>query len=204
MDYQQVEGNRRGSLLFCSDGYLYSKISEKTNTMKLRCREYQRLKCPAKAIINKTTKLLSAHGDHCHANQPSDVVNFAFITELKKCAAESTGKLNEIYNTLASRYPAEVVGATPYSKVRLSMVRARQHATAPELGSTTSMAICGICRGEVVEKYIFIPCGHHPFCHSCGTRIMSSLRLINGIFVVNCPICRVPVTSLNRMFDHNN
>lgn len=204
MDYQQIEGNRRGSVLFCCNEYIYCKISEKNNTMKLRCREYQRLKCPAKATIDKTTKLLSPHSEHCHESQSSEVVNCSFIADLKKCAAQSTRKLTEIYETVAVSYPAEVVVATPYKKVRLSMVRARQHVTSFDLSSTSSEAVCGVCRGDVVERYIFIPCGHHPFCFSCGTRIMSSLRLENGIFVVNCPICRLPVNSLNRMFDHNN
>ena len=42
MNYEKLEGRRKGSNIFCCDGYMYSKSNEYENKISLRCVFYKK------------------------------------------------------------------------------------------------------------------------------------------------------------------
>ena len=50
MNYEKIEGRRKGSIIFCCDGYMYSKNNEYKNKNDLRCVLYKK-DCSGTAFI---------------------------------------------------------------------------------------------------------------------------------------------------------
>ncbi|KAL3690230.1 hypothetical protein R1sor_016539 [Riccia sorocarpa] len=101
------------------------------------------------------------------------------------------------YDTFAERAPlvAEAEGTSPTAPA-LPTSNYEQAAHAPH-GKGTEVVDdhnqCSVCFDAPKDSF-FVPCGHRATCFACGLRISSSEQ-------ATCPICRKPITDVNRIFD---
>jgi hypothetical protein len=69
--------------------------------------------------------------------------------------------------------------------------QAAAHAAASEAASTVA-ASCVICM-DGVPTFTFVPCGHKHLCAACHATKLGGIS--------TCPTCRLPFTSVIRVFD---
>jgi len=63
--------------------------------------------------------------------------------------------------------------------------------SAPDASDADEPNLCIVCAGEKID-HVILPCGHMVLCSTCSQEI---LRLGS-----TCPICRQPITAINRVF----
>ena len=42
MEFEKIEGSRKGSFIYCANGYIYTKNNEYKGKINLRCRSYKK------------------------------------------------------------------------------------------------------------------------------------------------------------------
>jgi hypothetical protein len=92
--YTIIEGWKPGSMIFESGGYGYMKDADRHNVLYLKCRRYNKVKCPARAKIEPdSVKLFMTKGHTCDAvkdHEPYERYNIG-----KKGPSRRQQKLNK-------------------------------------------------------------------------------------------------------------
>jgi hypothetical protein len=118
---QQVEGQRKGSVLYLYNGFLYRKDREENGRRRYRCR---RELCTARASHKIDEDVVNLFSSHNHAMEDMGVLQLK--TELKKAAydadARSSNKL--VFENLAGKH--EAGSRVSFADVEKSMYDAKR------------------------------------------------------------------------------
>ena len=122
--YEIMEGNRKGSHVFFSGSYLYTKEKDKERYRYLKCVEFRK-GCPGRASIDLETDQLTitkAHNDH---NQVTDekVEVLKLETTLKRKAETSQGTPRQTFDDEANS--SMVGGQVSFVNLESSMYKTR-------------------------------------------------------------------------------
>ena len=52
MEFEKIEGSRKGSFIYCANGYIYTKNNEYKGKINLRCHSYKKGCCGTAAVEN--------------------------------------------------------------------------------------------------------------------------------------------------------
>ena len=95
MNYEKLEGHRKGSNIFCCDGYMYSKKNEYRNKINLRCFLYKK-DCSSTAYI-EFRKFFNNH-KHNHPKSFAVIEKTKIEARIKNQSETSTLAPRDIYN----------------------------------------------------------------------------------------------------------
>ena len=89
MEHEMIEGKRKGSKVYCSNGYIYIKNNEYNGRMNLRCQFYRK-KCLGTASIENGQ--LFQNRSHCHDGDSNSIQKRKIEAKIKEDSEKnSTG-----------------------------------------------------------------------------------------------------------------
>ena len=94
MNYEKIEGRRKGSNIFCCDGYMYSKNNEYKNKINLRCVLYKK-DCSGTAYI-EFGKFFNNQKDN-HPKSYAEIEKTKIEARIKNESETSTLARRDIY-----------------------------------------------------------------------------------------------------------
>jgi hypothetical protein len=128
---QAIEGNRRGSLLYALNGYLYRRDSSKVQkSVGYRCTVKG---CPARVL--QMPDAMHVTVSHNHGEEGERIELLKLKTSLKRSAEESSGSLRQIFDCHTTT--SSVGMAIGFAEVEASMYRRRRRVL-PPLPSTAA------------------------------------------------------------------
>ena len=95
MEFERIEGRRKGSTLFCADGYIYTKNNEYKGKVNLRCAAYKK-NCTGTAYID--VGMLFTNKPHNHPRNFEEVEKIKVEARIKKQSESLTKTHRDIYN----------------------------------------------------------------------------------------------------------
>ena len=115
MEYEMIEGKRKGSKVYCSNGYIYIKNNEYNGRMNLRCQFYRK-KCPGTASIENGQ--LFENRSHCHDGDSNSIQKLKIGAKIKEDSEETPLALRDIFNNHVEDSNAQI---SPYPNLSSTM-----------------------------------------------------------------------------------
>ena len=119
MDYKKIEGRRKGSNIFCCDGYMYSKNNEFKNKINLQCVLYEK-DCSGTAYIE--FRKFFNNQKHTYAKSFAEIEKTKIETRIKNESETSTLAPRDIYN---KNFNPKNVDISTFTKISSNMRKRR-------------------------------------------------------------------------------
>ena len=135
--YEIVTGRRKGSILYKSNSFLYTKVKATPTTISLICQLRESLGCSASASIKTATNILQELRPHNHEPDAHDYELLVLKNRLKEEASKSPASNREIFNATSRQFPLEVASRVSFPQVVRQMSR-RKLGTYPRIPGSIS------------------------------------------------------------------
>ena len=136
-NYEIVTGRRKGSILYKSNSFLYTKVKATPTTISLICQLRESLGCSASASIKTATNILQELRPHNHEPDAHDYELLVLKNRLKEEASKSPASNREIFNATSRQFPLEVASRVSFPQVVRQMSR-RKLGTYPRIPGSIS------------------------------------------------------------------
>ena len=108
MAYRQIEGDRRGSILYVHNNFLYSNFRDTEAKNILRCREWRKSNCKGMGSIRKRDDVFTVMHDHSHDVEEKAVSVLEMKHEMKRRAETSNEPIRRIFDEVCATAPQDV------------------------------------------------------------------------------------------------
>ena len=114
MDYETIEGNRRGSVLIVKDGFLYNKNKEGPNKIYIECTQAN---CKARGLIHVNRILLDVTAPHTHGRVDNEITLMKAKNTMTRRAEETPDELRAIFQDVTRNLSIEKSHLLPRGRV---------------------------------------------------------------------------------------
>ena len=129
MAYRQIEGDRRGSILYEHNNFLYSNFRNTETKKILRCREWRKSNCKGMGSIRKRDYVFTVMQDHSHDVEEKAVSVFEMKHEMKRRAETSNEPIRRIFDEVCATAPPDV--SISFNQVENTLYKRRRSVEPP-------------------------------------------------------------------------
>ena len=129
MEFEIIEGKRKGSKVYCSAGHIYIKNNEYKGKLNLRCHLYRK-ECTGRASIEDG--LLFENQPHCHDRDLHSIEKLKIEAKIKEDSEKTPLAPRDIYNNHVNDSNAQI---SPFPNISSTM-RKRRAKTFPPVPKT--------------------------------------------------------------------
>ena len=124
MEFEKIEGSRKGSFIYCANGYIYTKNNEYKGKIKLRSHSYKNGCCGTAAVENG---IFFENQPHTHPKQPDEIQKIKIESKMRNDAQRTPLAPRDIHN---SNIMSSSIEVSPFAK-RSSTMRKRRATVFP-------------------------------------------------------------------------
>ena len=119
MEFKKNEGSRKGSFIYCANGYFYTKNNENKGKINLRSHSYKKGCCGTAAVENG---IFFENQPHTHPKNPDEIQKIKIESKMKNEAQRTPLAPRDIHNSNITSSSIEV---SPFAKISPTMRKRR-------------------------------------------------------------------------------
>ena len=126
MAYLKIEGERRGSIVYVHNDFLYTNFRETDLKKVVRCRDWKKSNCKGMGFIRKNDDRFITTIEHSHNSDVNMVSILKMKSEMKTRAEGTNEPLRRIFDQVCSSFPEDVATRISFNQVENTLYKRRR------------------------------------------------------------------------------